>query len=152
MNRSISKQIFHLYSVKGILNRIYFEVKFRKGNVMAETEKLAPKYGKILDFGCGKGFFSAYELSKASIEDLMQIRDISEEKAIQLIEAGKEYILNLDHAEETSQEAVPEQSDDEKEISEVPDESKASEDQLDGDEDMIKQTILSEDKATDSQE
>jgi len=35
------------------------------------------------------GLFSAEELSKASVEDLMQIRDMDEEKAVSLIEAAE---------------------------------------------------------------
>ena len=38
------------------------------------------------------GFFSAEELGKASVEDLMQIRDISEEQANDLLEAAAEYV------------------------------------------------------------
>lgn len=37
-----------------------------------------------------KGYFSAEELSNAAVEDLIQIRGIGEEKAVQLIEAAKE--------------------------------------------------------------
>jgi len=53
-----------------------------------------------------KGFFSADELSKASVEDLVQIRDISEEKAVKLIEAAKNYIPSTEHGDETSKEEV----------------------------------------------
>ena len=99
-----------------------------------------------------KGFFSADELSNASIEDLIQIRDITEEKAIQLIEAGKEYILNMDQAEETSKEALLEEDDEQSDISDVSDSLKASEDQTGSDEDASKQTILSDNEKTDSLE
>jgi transcription termination/antitermination protein NusA len=115
-----------------------------------------------------KGFYSADELSKASAEDLTQIRDITEEKAIQLIEAGKAYLSSadqadetskealpeesMDEADETSKEALPEESDDDNDISDVSDSLKASEDQPGSDEDVSKQTIVSDDKATDSAE
>ena len=36
-----------------------------------------------------KGFFSAEELSKATVDDLIQIRDLDEEKATELIEAAE---------------------------------------------------------------
>ena len=58
-----------------------------------------------------KGFFSADELSKASVEDLVLIRDITEEKAFQLIEAAKDYILNVEQGDEMSKEDAPEASD-----------------------------------------
>jgi transcription termination/antitermination protein NusA len=99
-----------------------------------------------------KGFFSAHELSKASVEDLTQIRDITEEKAIQLIDAAEEHILSKDHAAETSEEAVPEESDDDHDIQDVSDSSKAAEDQPGSDENVAKQTILTDDKEADSAE
>ena len=37
-----------------------------------------------------KGFFSAEEISKATVEDLIQIRGIGEESAIKLIDASKQ--------------------------------------------------------------
>jgi N utilization substance protein A len=99
-----------------------------------------------------KGFFSAHELSKASVEDLTQIRDITEEKAIQLIEAANEYILSKDQAGETSKEAVPEELDDDNDMSAVSDPPEASVDQTGSDEDETKQTILTDDKEEDSAE
>jgi len=87
-----------------------------------------------------KGFFSAHELSKASVEDLIQIRDITEEKAIQLIEAAEENILSKDHAAETSKEAIPKESDDDNDIQDVSDSSKADEDQPGSDEDQADET------------
>jgi len=97
-----------------------------------------------------KGFFSAHELSKASVEDLIQIRDMTEEKAFQLIEAAREYILSKNHADETSKETIPEESDDDNDISDVSDPPEASEDQPGSDEDAAKQTILTDDKEADS--
>jgi N utilization substance protein A len=41
-----------------------------------------------------KGFFSAEELSKASIEDLVQIREIDEETATRLIEIAKNHLTD----------------------------------------------------------
>jgi len=99
-----------------------------------------------------KGFFSAHELSKASVEDLIQIRDIAEEKAVQLIEAANEYILSKDHADETSKETIPEESDNDNDISDESDSPKASEDQSGSDEDVAKETILTNDKEVDSAE
>ncbi len=97
-----------------------------------------------------KGFFSADELSHAAIEDLTQIRDITEEKAIQLIEAAKEYLLNIDKADEISKKALPEGVDDNDEIPDVSDSPEASEDHTGNDEDASKQTIASENGTTDS--
>ncbi len=48
-----------------------------------------------------KGFFSAEELSKGSVEDLIQIRDISEEEAGRLIEVAKDHVANFDGPDET---------------------------------------------------
>jgi N utilization substance protein A len=87
-----------------------------------------------------KGFFSAHELSKASVEDLIQIRDITEEKAVQLIEAAKEYILSMSQADETSKEAIPEEIDDDDDIPDVSDSFKTSEEQTGSDEDQTDET------------
>ncbi|MCK5508281.1 MAG: transcription termination/antitermination protein NusA [Desulfobacterales bacterium] len=51
-----------------------------------------------------KGFFSAEEVSNASLEDLMQIRDITEEKAVKLLETAKEYVMNPVSSAEVSNE------------------------------------------------
>jgi len=48
-----------------------------------------------------KGFFSAEEISKASIEDLMQIRGIGEGKAAKLIDAANSFVAKP--AEETGE-------------------------------------------------
>ena len=57
-----------------------------------------------------KGFFSAEELSDASIKDLIQIRGIGEEKAVKLIEAAKIYTQNLYATAKTPEEIIPEES------------------------------------------
>jgi N utilization substance protein A len=59
-----------------------------------------------------KGFFSAEEISKASIEDLIQIRGIGEEKAAKLIAAANEAVANTVQLQETAAEAEAETSDD----------------------------------------
>ncbi len=53
-----------------------------------------------------KGFFSAEELSKASVEDLTAIRDIDEGKAAELIEAAGEAVAQALLAEESDEEAA----------------------------------------------
>jgi N utilization substance protein A len=83
-----------------------------------------------------KGFFSADELSRASVEDLLQIRDITEEKAIQLIEAGEAYLLSRNQADETSKETLSEDDDEHNGSSDVSDSLKASDEQSDSDEDQ----------------
>ena len=51
-----------------------------------------------------KGLYSAEELSKALVEDLVQIREIDEETANQLIETAKDYLENLELAEDAPDE------------------------------------------------
>ncbi|MDL1967754.1 MAG: transcription termination factor NusA [Deltaproteobacteria bacterium] len=53
-----------------------------------------------------KGFFSAEEISDSSLEDLMQIRGITEEKAIKLLKTAKEYVANSDSSDEVSNEIL----------------------------------------------
>jgi N utilization substance protein A len=97
-----------------------------------------------------KGFFSADELSKASVEDLIQIRDITEEKAIQLIEASEAYLLSRNQADETSKETLPEEDDEPNGNSDVSDSLKVSEEQSDSDEDQAdeasKETLSEEEE------
>ncbi|MBW2192287.1 MAG: transcription termination factor NusA [Deltaproteobacteria bacterium] len=57
-----------------------------------------------------KGFYSAEELCNASVEDLIQIRGIGEEKALKLIEAAKKSVAESRDLEAVSQEVVPDPS------------------------------------------
>jgi len=52
------------------------------------------------------GFFSAEELSRASEEDLMQIRDIDQEKARELIQVAAQSIVDMAQAEEEAETAL----------------------------------------------
>ncbi|MGA8179630.1 MAG: transcription termination factor NusA, partial [Desulfobacterales bacterium] len=96
-----------------------------------------------------KGFFSADELSKASVEDLVQIRDITEEKAVTLIEAAKNYIPSTEHGDETFKEEVisKKEADVEAavEAADVSDSQTALEDATDSDEGSSGETKLPED-------
>ncbi len=62
-----------------------------------------------------KGYFSAEELGNATIEDLIQIRGIGEEKAVQLIETAKNYTATAESVDKTTEEAeqddAPDQTD-----------------------------------------
>jgi len=53
-----------------------------------------------------QGFFSAEELSNSSVKDLIQIRGIAEEKAMQLIETAKNYMESTDSDDELSNEVL----------------------------------------------
>jgi len=53
------------------------------------------------------GFYSAEELSKAAREDLMQIRDISEEQAENLIAVAAQYVLDRNEDENKQTEVDP---------------------------------------------
>lgn len=52
-----------------------------------------------------KGFFSAEEISRSSVEDLGQVRGMTEEEALELIQAAKEYEENSLSDQEAEQEA-----------------------------------------------
>jgi N utilization substance protein A len=49
------------------------------------------------------GFYSAEEISQANIEDLVQIRGIGEEKAVKLLEAARQAILDAEEADEVTE-------------------------------------------------
>jgi N utilization substance protein A len=68
------------------------------------------------------GFFSAEEISNASVEDLLQLRDFSEEDALNLIEEANEYMQQL--AEKSVETEL---------VETVPDENEVAEDRADGD-------------------
>jgi N utilization substance protein A len=104
-----------------------------------------------------KGFFSADELGKASVEDLIQIRDITEEKAEQLIQTARDYISSIDKSDEPSKENVmPEKEDampekeDGLEVADISDSQTATDDAADRDEGAAGETILSDNGAKDS--
>lgn len=97
-----------------------------------------------------KGFFSADELSRASIEDLIQIRDVTKEKAVQLIEAAREYLLSKDKADESSKEALSERANNDDEISDASDSLNAGEDLMGDGDDVGNQKVASENGTTDS--
>jgi len=99
-----------------------------------------------------KGFFSADELSRASIEDLIQIRDVTMEKAEQLIEAARQFLLNRDKAHESSKEALSQGANNDDEISDAADSINDNEDLTGNGDDAAGQKIGSENEATDSAE
>ena len=93
-----------------------------------------------------KGFFSADELGKASVEDLVQIRDITEEKALELIEAAKNYIPSTEHGDEAAKEDVISETEEDVQAADAPDSQTAPDDAAGGDEESPGQTILPEDQ------
>ena len=102
-----------------------------------------------------KGFFSAEELINASMEDLIQIRGIGEEKAVKLIEAAKIYTENLYAEDETPKESIADEGivDDEvstvSDVQKVSEEDKSEEDKID---DASEKTSLSDEIETDKEQ
>ena len=99
-----------------------------------------------------KGFYSAEELSNASVEDLVQIRGIAEEKALKLIEVAKDYTASLYTVEETSTEGFSDEGDISDEISSVTDAHKVSEKDIGKGDNASGQDLLSDDLETDSEQ
>jgi len=81
-----------------------------------------------------KGFFSAEELSNASVEDLIQIRGIAAGKANQLIDIATNYMSSIGAIDETSKEVLPDDETD-NEISAVSDVQEVLKENIDSDED-----------------
>ncbi len=96
-----------------------------------------------------KGFFSAEELSKASVEDLTQIREITEEDAIQLIETARNHILSMEDVDETSKEALGNGEDDDHGTSDDSDLPKASEEKPLNDENTSEQVLPPDNEGSD---
>ena len=80
-----------------------------------------------------KGFFSAEELSNASVEDLIQIRGIAAGKANQLIDIATNYMSSIGAIDETSKEVLPDDETD-NEISAVSDVQEVLKENIDSDE------------------
>jgi len=99
-----------------------------------------------------KGFFSADELSRASIEDLIQIRDVTMEKAEQLIEAARQFLLNRDKAHESSKEALSQGANNDDEISDASNSIDDNEDFTGDGDGTPGQNMGPENEATDSAE
>jgi len=74
-----------------------------------------------------KGFFSAEEISNASIEDLTRIRGIGEEKATKLIKVAKDSLASLGEENERSKATISEETTDNDELSEGSDVQESSE-------------------------
>ena len=74
-----------------------------------------------------KGFFSAEEISNASIEDLIRIRGIGEEKAKKLIKVAKDSLSSLGAENERSKATISEETTDNDELSEGSDVQESSE-------------------------
>ena len=99
-----------------------------------------------------KGFYSAEELSKASIEDLIQIRGVAEGKATKLIEASKNYTEKLGKVDKTPKKALPDDGAKGDEISAVSDVQEVSEEDTGDGEDMSGQDSSSDDVSTDDEQ
>ncbi len=91
-----------------------------------------------------KGFFSAEEIGRASVDDLVQIRGIGEEKALTLIQNAENYLF--EKQQET--EAATENED----LEPAPDEIDATPDTEPASEDETVSETLENDNAEDTQE
>lgn len=78
MNATEAKSILSLYKNLSFLDKVHIYIRLRR-LPFEVVEKYVPKKGKILDFGCGHGFFSLY-LSKKSKNRTVIGVDISKEK------------------------------------------------------------------------
>jgi len=100
-----------------------------------------------------KGFYSAEELSGASVEDLIQIRGIAEEKAQKIIETAQNYTEEMNAIDETAMETSDEvvEGEDRSESSEGEDSvaGEVSEKDVDEDKDTSARLESSNDSATD---
>ena len=74
-----------------------------------------------------KGFFSAEEIGNTSIEDLIRIRGIGEEKAKKLIKVAKDSLSSLGAENERSKATISEETTDNDELSEGSDVQESSE-------------------------
>ncbi|MEE8551798.1 MAG: transcription termination factor NusA [Desulfobacterales bacterium] len=99
-----------------------------------------------------KGFYSAEELSKASIEDLIQIRGVAEGKAAKLIEASKYYTEKLGKIDKTPKEDLPDDGEKGDEISDVSNVQEVSEEDTGDGEDMSGQDSSSDKVSTDDEQ
>jgi N utilization substance protein A len=99
-----------------------------------------------------KGFYSAEELSKASVEDLVQIRGVAKGKATKLIETSKNFMEKLGKIDKILKEALPDDGKKGDEISAVSDVQEVSEEDTDDGGDMSGQDPSSDDVSTDDEQ
>lgn len=78
MNAGEAKKILSLYKDLSAVDRLHIYVRLRR-LPFEVVEKYIPKKGKILDFGCGHGFFSLYISSKSKQREIIGV-DISAKK------------------------------------------------------------------------
>ncbi len=97
-----------------------------------------------------KGFFSAEELSKASVEDLTHIRDITEEDAIQLIKTAKAHMVRkVDDVDKASKAALADEKDNDHGASEGSDVPNGSEEKSMDDESTSGHVLPSDNEGSD---
>ena len=78
MNAIEAGGILSLYKNLPFLEKMHIYIRLRRLPFEA-IEKYVPKKGKILDFGCGHGFFSLYLSSKSKERDILGI-DLDKKK------------------------------------------------------------------------
>ncbi len=95
-----------------------------------------------------KGFFSAEEISNASIEDLIRIRGIGKEKAAKLIKVAKDSLASLDEKNERSKATKSEETTDTDELSEDSDVQEGSEQDIIDEKDTNEKALQSDNMET----
>ena len=78
MNAIEAGEILSLYKSLTLLDRLHIYIRLRRLPFEA-IEKHVPKKGKILDFGCGHGFFSLYLSKRSKERDILGV-DVDKEK------------------------------------------------------------------------
>lgn len=78
MNARQAHAIVSLYRNLSFINKLHIYVRLRR-LPFEIIEKYVPRRGKILDFGCGHGFFSLYMSKKSKDRSILGI-DISKKK------------------------------------------------------------------------
>ena len=94
-----------------------------------------------------KGFFSAEEIGGASVKDLIQIRGISEEKALQLIESAQKRVSEQSNLETSLDQNINEEESDNEKIETVTDDSQPSEPEESTNEDTFSEVPTSNNTA-----
>lgn len=78
MNSEEVKKILNLYKNLPFIDKLHIYIRLRRWD-FSIFEKYVPKKGKILDFGCGHGFFSLYLENNSKYRKIIGL-EISDKK------------------------------------------------------------------------
>lgn len=99
MNDIEVREILALYRNLSPLAKLHMQVRLKRA-YFDRIEKFVPKKGKILDFGCGHGFFSLYLAKKSSTRHIKAV-DVAKSKISIAKDSKHSNRISFNHSRKT---------------------------------------------------